>query len=79
MFKKYITIQIIPSTSKKAKKIRIAQFTSLLFAFFFRLLFASHSLGFFLIIFPIDPYITIMKLKKYIKKKNFFSINMKKI
>ena len=35
MFKKYITIQIVPSTSKKVKKIRISQFTSLLFAIFF--------------------------------------------
>ena len=35
MFKKYITVQIVPSTSKKVKKIRISQFTSLLLAIFF--------------------------------------------
>ena len=34
MFKKYITIQVIPSTSKKVKKFRISQFTGLLFLAF---------------------------------------------
>ena len=77
MFKKYITVQIVPSTSKKVKKIRISQFTSLLLAIFFAI-FIIMTTWVFINYFSQKPLLTIKKKKNYEEKK-LFLINMKKV
>ena len=71
MFKKYITIQIVPSTSKKVKKIRISQFTSLLFAIFFAA-FIIHTIWVFINYFSQKSLYNYTEIKKNYEEKKLF-------
>ena len=72
MFKKYITpAQFLPSTSKKVKKIRISQFTSLLFAIFFAA-FIIHTIWVFINYFSQKSLYNYTEIKKNYEEKKLF-------
>ena len=73
MFKKYITIQIIPGNSKKVKKFKISQLTGLLFLAVFTV-FLLHTTWVFVNYFSQKPLYNYGKIKKnYEEKKNFLN------
>ena len=71
MFKKYITIQVIPSTSKKVKKFRISQFTGLLFLAFLAI-FLLHTTWIFINYFSQNPLYNYKEIKKIYEEKKLF-------
>ena len=72
MFKKYITIQIIPGNSKKVKKFKISQLTGLLFLAVFTV-FLLHTTWVFVNYFSQKPLYNYGKIKKnYEEKKQIF-------
>ncbi len=71
MFKKYITVQIIPSNSKKVKKIRLSQFVSILFAFLF-VIFLLHTTWVFVNYFSQKHLYNYREIKKKYEEKKLF-------
>ena len=71
MFKKYITIQIIPSTSKKVKKVRVSQFFGLVIVFFSSI-FLLHTTWVFFKYFSHKPLHNYNEIKKNYKEKKIF-------
>ena len=64
-------MQIVPSTSKKVKKIRISQFTSLLFAIFFAA-FIIHTIWVFINYFSQKSLYNYTEIKKNYEEKKLF-------